>query len=329
MAEQSKAANSSGQNDAPFEPVTVLRLDFRSLGRIGEGAHGRVYRIQEKTTGELYACKDIQMSKPSLGGKTKNEVKEEILVLKKLRHAHIVTIAFYSQADTGFRIFMDPLADHDLNYFLDDCAKKGFPDDTMKILPWFACLLRALKYAHSENVKHRDIKLTNILVKGSHVYLTDFSLAREFTDQDASVGIDEKAVGTMRYRAPETRNNVAGGRKADVFALGCVYAEMLTVVCGRPFEKLRERCKADHQTDIYRDSLPAVKEWLLELRKAKAEEEKVKAKDEKVKALSEKVKATCKIIVSMIEEDLDMRHSAQQALVSVEQIPGLHCAHIH
>lgn len=318
-AEQSEAAISGGQGDASLGPLTTVTFEFKPLNQIGEGSHGIVYRVEEKTTQELYACKQIRMSKPALRGSTKSEVKEEILVLKKLRHTHIVQILTYSQEDSGFTIIMDPLADYDLKKFLGDCAKEKFPDaKTEIILPWFACVLQALRFAHSQSIKHRDIKMGNILVKGPRVYLSDFSLAKDFTGQDTSVADDEVAAGTLRYRAPETKNNVAGGRLADVFSLGCVFIEMLTVVCGRPFEELCERQKANHATDLFRDSLPTVEEWLREMKQRFANEETVKA---------ERVKAMYRIIRKMIEVDPEKRHSAQEALISVEQIRDLHCVH--
>ncbi len=320
MAEQSESSSSGGQGDASLRPLTKFTIEFKTLNQIGEGSHGIVYRVEEQTTQELYACKQIRMSKPALRGRGKSEVKEEILVLKKLRHTHIVKISTYSQEDSGFTIIMDPLADYDLKKFLGDCAKEEFLDEkTEMILPWFACMLQALKFAHSQNIKHRDIKMGNILVKGSHIYLSDFSLAKDFTGQDTSVADDEVAAGTLRYRAPETKNNVAGGRLADVFSLGCVFIEMLTVVCGRPFEELCERQKARDKTDLFRESLSTVEEWLREMKQKFANERTVKA---------EKINTMYWIILKMIEEGRENRHSAQTALTKVEQIRELRCVHI-
>ena len=314
-AEQSEAASSSGKSDMPFQVLTSFEFEFRTLAEIGEGAHGTVYRVEETSTQELYACKDIQMSKPSLRGRKKSDVKGEILRLKKLHHPHIIKISAYSQTDTGFRILMEPLADCDLKDFLTDCAKQGFPSDKTKIiLPWFSCLLHALKFTHLRNIKHSDIKPANILVKESRVFLSDFSLAVDF-GQDMSVAVGEVAVGTLRYRAPETKNNLAGGRKADVFSLGCVYSEMLTVFCGIPFEELCDMRKAEHKTDLFRDGLPTVVKWLVKLRKESA-------KDENVKAMY-------KTIRRMIDEDPDDRPSAHEALRLIEDISALSCVHIH
>ena len=317
-AEESKAANLAGLSDASFQPLRELRLDFQIQKTIGRGSHSTVYQVQETTTQELYACKDVQWTTPSLQGRTETDIKEEIFLLKRLRHTHIITISAYCQAETGFRILMEPLADRDLKHFLIDCADKEFPAEMTKmILPWFACLLHALAFAHEARIKHRDIKLANILLKGSHIYLSDFSLAKDFADMDTSVSLGEEARGTLKYRAPETKGFVAGGRKADVFSLGCVYSEMLTVVCRRPINKLCERFKAEHKTDLFRDSLPAVKIWLRELRTVSPNDEK------------RKVMSMCKTIQGMLEEDLDMRHSAHQALIAVEESSELRCLHIH
>ena len=296
-----------------FQVLKSFEVEFRTLEEIGEGAHGKVYRVEEKSTQELYACKDIQMSKPSFRGRKKSDVKGEILRLKKLHHPHIVKIAVYSQTDTGFRILMEPLADYDLKVFLTDCADEGFPSEKTKIiLPWFSCLLHALNFTHKETIKHSDIKPANILIKKSRVFLSDFSLAVDF-GQDMSVAVDEVAVGTLRYRAPETKNGKAGGRKADVFSLGCVYSEMLTVFCGISVEEFRGKHKAKHKTDLFRDGLPTVMEWLGNLRKKSA-------KDENVKAMY-------KTIRDMIEEEDAVRPKAHEALKSIEGISDLSCVH--
>ena len=279
---------------------------------IGKGSHGVVYSVEEQTTKELYACKDILAT----SSRSLSDAKQEILTLKKMRHTHIVTISAYSQTQNRFRILMEPLAEYDLKQFMIECAKQGFPfDKTKLILSWFGCLLHALKFAHSNRIKHKDIKLGNILVKFSHVYLSDFSLSKDFTEEESSVTVDEMAAGTLRYRAPETRGNVGGRRKADVFSLGCVYAEMLTVVCHKPFEELRKRCENEYKTDIFRDSLPAVVTWLDELKRD--------SKNEK------KISIMWKTIRSMIHEELDMRHTADEALKSVEEIPESRCSHVH
>ena len=314
MEELSEATNSSGSRNTSSQPLPEFKLEFEYLNTIGKGSHGTVHRVQENTTKELYACKYIPMSTSS--SRSEDDVKQEILDLKKMRHTHIVTISAYSQTTTGFSIYLHPLAEHNLKEFMTECDEQSFPSDkTNMILPWFGCLLHALRFAHFNKIKHRDIKLGNILVKGSHVYLSDFSLAKDFTEQESSVAVGEVAAGTLRYRAPETSNNLPGHRIADVFSLGCVYAEMLTVVCHIHFKKLSDKQKAEHKTDFFRGSLPAVVNWL----------HKLKGDSEG----DEKVAAMCRTIRNMIEEDSDRRHTADEALRSVGEISEFRCLHVH
>ena len=89
-------------------------------------------------------------------------------------------------------------------------------------------LLSALDYLHKNNIMHRDLKTSNILVSNSHVIkLTDFGLARTL-----KFGNDinyTNNVMTLWYRPPEL---LLGERhyatKADIWSAGCIFGELLT-----------------------------------------------------------------------------------------------------
>ncbi len=78
-------------------------------------------------------------------------------------------------------------------------------------------------------VKHRDIKPSNILIKDRQPYLADFGLAKDFSGQDSSISQSTFVEGTPVYFAPENQPRERHGRPADIFALGCVFSEMLTI----------------------------------------------------------------------------------------------------
>lgn len=158
---------------------------------------------------------------------------------------------------------MLPVADFDLRVFLDEkCVGAGFPRENMRMIdPWFGCLVSALAYAHAEKVKHEDIKPNNILIKGNKVFLTDFGTAMDFSQLERSTVSDYYEQGTPIYWAPEPR---AWGRPADVFALGCVFSEMLTVRQGRSLSDYRN-FRYNQNRDFgyaYRSNLPMVRQWL-------------------------------------------------------------------
>jgi hypothetical protein len=90
----------------------------------------------------------------------------------------------------------------------------------------------ALQYAHDEGVVHRDIKPENLLLdRRGRVKIADFGLARLVVGsaEDFALTGTHQVMGTPRYMAPE---QLAGSRdvdhRADIYALGVVFYEMLT-----------------------------------------------------------------------------------------------------
>lgn len=105
---------------------------------------------------------------------------------------------------------------------------------------------RAVHFAHTHGVLHRDIKPPNVMV-GAHgeVHLLDWGAAIELVDEAAR----RRLMGTPAYMAPESMNR---GRpvdeRADVFMLGACLYQVLT---GRP----------PHSGDSMEATLHSVFEW--------------------------------------------------------------------
>jgi serine/threonine protein kinase len=90
-------------------------------------------------------------------------------------------------------------------------------------------ILRGLKYIHSANVLHRDLKPGNILINANcDLKICDFGMARTMTSTDSSNFMTEYVV-TRWYRAPELLLNACEYTGAiDVWSVGCIYMELLT-----------------------------------------------------------------------------------------------------
>ncbi|RKF83106.1 Mitogen-activated protein kinase spm1 [Golovinomyces cichoracearum] len=98
-------------------------------------------------------------------------------------------------------------------------------------------ILCGLKYIHSANVLHRDLKPGNLLVNADcELKICDFGLARGFSvDPEENAGYMTEYVATRWYRAPEIMLSFQSYTKAiDVWSVGCILAELLG---GRPFFK--------------------------------------------------------------------------------------------
>ena len=240
---------------------------------LGRGSSGEVHEVRESSTNAIYARKVIYRHHQGLSDTSlKQEVEKECEAMKKLLHIHIVRVLFSQQAQEAFYIYMEPVADLNLRLYLENCVKDGFPEDSLRsILRWFGCLLSALRTAHQHHVIHQDIKPSNILVKtdhdGARVFLADFGLAKDFENHDTSTTADTAVHGTPIYRAPEVRSGQKRGRAADIFSLGCVFSEMLTVCCGKSLEEYQDyRCKSDAEVPLaFRANLTKVRRWVHDL----------------------------------------------------------------
>lgn len=101
-------------------------------------------------------------------------------------------------------------------------------------------ILCGLRYIHSANVLHRDLKPGNLLVNADcELKICDFGLARGFSvDPEENAGYMTEYVATRWYRAPEIMLSFQSYTKAiDVWSVGCILAELLG---GKPFFKGRD-----------------------------------------------------------------------------------------
>lgn len=70
------------------------------------------------------------------------------------------------------------------------------------LLHVFGCLASALAYLHHQNVSHKDIKPSNVLLTPNVIWLADFGAAKDFTD-DLTSSSESRERGTLKYCAPE------------------------------------------------------------------------------------------------------------------------------
>ncbi|XP_048136342.1 mitogen-activated protein kinase 9-like isoform X2 [Rhodamnia argentea] len=196
---------------------------------IGKGSYGVVGSAIDSHTGEKVAIKKINDVFEHVSDATR--ILREIKLLRLLRHSNVVEIK-HIMLPPSRREFKDiyvvfELMESDLHQVI-----KANDDLSPEHYQYFLYqLLRSLKYIHSANVFHRDLKPKNILANADcKLKICDFGLARvSFNDAPSAIFWTDY-VATRWYRAPELCGSFFSKYTPaiDIWSIGCIFAEMLT-----------------------------------------------------------------------------------------------------
>eukprot|EP00731_Ephydatia_muelleri_P029666 Em0021g189a len=194
---------------------------YDNIGQIGEGSYGMVMKCRHKETGQLVAIKKFLESEDDKN--VKKIAVREVKMLKQLRHENLINlIEVFRKKKRLYLVF--EFVDHTV---LDDLEKfpTGADESYVKKVMWQ--VLKGVEFCHSHNIIHRDVKPENILVsKKGVVKICDFGFARAIAPPGE---VYTDYVATRWYRAPELLvGDTNYGRAIDVWAVGCLFSEMLT-----------------------------------------------------------------------------------------------------
>ena len=153
----------------------MTTLDFYRIGKmLGRGAFGKVNLAMHKLVRKLVALKSL--NKETLTDEVhKQKLMKEVNLLLKLRHDHIVKIYETIETDKHIIIVMELCAGGDLLNYVR--KRRRLKEPLAKKI--FKQIIDGLRYIHSKNVAHRDIKLDNILLDGKgQVKIADFGVSK-------------------------------------------------------------------------------------------------------------------------------------------------------
>ncbi|KAK0615305.1 kinase-like domain-containing protein [Bombardia bombarda] len=235
---------------------------------LGHGSYGIVEKVHFSHNNRTIclARKHIKYRR----GFTIQNLREEAHVMEKLDHEHIVRlVGTYCVRLNELYLLLWPVAVCNLDNLFNDLdalkTRQGDRDDIISRLgaldlkdfatieqgrqrgqpvsgpsgcpleylqQIIGCITRAVTYCHEANIRHLDLKPSNILLGPSRVYLADFGIARDVKDRDHTMTIG--AQGTPKWRAPEVRGyeDEWSMKAADVYSLGLVLLNIATVLYG-------------------------------------------------------------------------------------------------
>jgi serine/threonine protein kinase/tetratricopeptide (TPR) repeat protein len=214
---------------------------YEVLGLLGEGGMGQVYRGRDPRLGRDIAIK-VLASDALQDAEATGRLEREARAIAALSHPNIVAVHDVGREDGTFYLVTELLEGRTLRDAMQPPAMSW-----RRAVEIGAEVADGLAAAHAKSIVHRDLKPENIFLTDSgRVKILDFGLAQTdpmlsqtdegnipttkwFQTQPGTV------IGTLGYMSPEQLRGEAVDPSADIFSLGCILFEMVTLK--KPFHR--------------------------------------------------------------------------------------------
>ncbi len=223
----------------PGSPQSSSSLVGHRIGRfhisrkIGSGGAAIVYQAYDAVDAHSVALKVML---PGSDAIARQRFQHETLIASRLTHPNIVQtyqVGNFTEYDAGY-IAMELVYGDTLEGLLKQVPQLNFVEACCLLAP----IARALTYAHKENLVHRDVKPSNILLKPSSLHdehhiliasldypfvplLSDFGIA--WAVDMPELTLTGRTVGSPSYMSPEQCSGQApADARSDIYALGAV-----------------------------------------------------------------------------------------------------------
>ena len=205
---------------------------------------GAVYQVWDAELGQGVALKVIRpeaAGDPEAAREMERRFKQELVLARQVTHKNVVRIHDLGEINGIKYITMPYLDGSDLSTVLKRDGKLAVP----AALSIIRDVVAGLVAAHEAGIVHRDLKPANIMLVKDHAIIMDFGIARSATSQDTKDSSDRPVpdrrrapgaadltmtgtiLGTVRYMAPEQAKGESVDQRADLYALGLIFSDML------------------------------------------------------------------------------------------------------
>jgi len=199
--------------------------DYDVLGQLAKGGQGTTSRVRRKRDNSIWVLKESYVDSTKAGNSALREAK----TLQSLNHPNINRYQDVFLHQEGGQLVVCTVMEYceggDLAHYLIAFKRHNMIVDPDRVLKWMQQMCSAIAYMHAHKVVHRDMKPQNIfMMNEDSLRVGDFGLA-----QTIERGKRTSQVGTPCYMAPEVLQHDAYAESVDVWGLGCIGLEAVTL----------------------------------------------------------------------------------------------------
>jgi serine/threonine protein kinase len=216
----SPKANDRKSRKSFFRAEGIVKRGKWKLGsKIGVGSFGTVHVAMNNETGKLMAVKKIIVDAAIM-----KDVRREVELMRSLDHQNIVRYLGAEMDKVHLHIFQEWVPGGSVATLLG-----RFGVFSLQVIQsYLAQTLSGLAYLHDNDIIHRDIKGSNILVNDDGVVkLADFGASKKLNNLRANLMMSMTVRGTPYFMSPEVFEEKYSA-KADIWGIGCVAYQMIT-----------------------------------------------------------------------------------------------------
>ena len=199
--------------------------DFQIISKLGEGAYSIVYKVRRLIDENIYALKKVKLI--NLSEKERKNSLNEIRLLASIKSKFVISYkeAFFDEKDNTLGMVMEYADGGDLYRKIKESYVRKRLFEESEIWRIFIQLVKGLKALHDLNILHRDLKSSNVFLNNDgSVKLGDLNVSKV-----EKKGMGYTQTGTPYYASPEVWNDKPYGTKSDIWSLGCILYEMITL----------------------------------------------------------------------------------------------------
>ncbi len=238
----------SRRGDADTGPLVVgqaFGARYHVIKVLGVGGMGAVYQVWDAELAQGVALKVVRTEAagdPHAAKEMERRFKQELVLARQVTHRNVVRIHDLGEINGIKYITMPYLEGSDLATVLKREGKLTVP----RALRIVRDVTAGLVAAHEAGIVHRDLKPANIMLVADHAIIMDFGIARSATAKTSperpdpspfrrpaapgaptDVTVTGIILGTIKYMAPEQARGETVDQRADLYALGLIFSDML------------------------------------------------------------------------------------------------------